>query len=72
MAHSVTITTPRPTWEEVVRQYGLSEADQKFVTSLFDKKTPPQSTAVASMFEAKRPSRRKTKSRARKAACRPE
>jgi hypothetical protein len=68
MAHSVTITTPRLTWEEVVQQYGLSKADQKFVASLFDKKTPRRSTANASMFETKRSSRRKTKSRARKAA----
>jgi aspartyl-tRNA synthetase len=68
MAHSVTITTPRLTWDEIVQQYGLSKADQKFVASLFDEKTTRRSTANASMFETKRSSNRKTKNRARKAA----
>jgi hypothetical protein len=67
MAHSVTITTPKLTWDELVQQYGLSKADQKFVASLFDEKTPRRSTANGSMFETKRSSR-KTKNRARKAA----
>lgn len=68
MAHSVTITTPRLTWDELVQQYGLSKADQKFVASLFDEKTPRRSTANGSMFETKRSSKRKIKNRARKAA----
>jgi aspartyl-tRNA synthetase len=38
MAHSVTITTPRLTWDEIVQQYGLSKADQKFVIRLVDEK----------------------------------
>ena len=38
MAHSVTITTPRLTWDELVQQYGLSKADQKFVIRLVDEK----------------------------------
>jgi hypothetical protein len=38
MKHSVTITTPRLTVDEVVRQYGVSRADQKFVDSLFETK----------------------------------
>jgi aspartyl-tRNA synthetase len=38
MGHSVTITTPRLTWDEIVQQYGLSKADQKFVIRLVDEK----------------------------------
>jgi hypothetical protein len=38
MAHSVTITTPILTWDELVQQYGLSKADQKFVIRLVDEK----------------------------------
>jgi len=47
MAHSVTITTPMPTWEETVERYRLSKADQKFVASLFDDEKPRLSTAYA-------------------------
>ncbi len=80
MAHSVIITTPMPTWEETVELYGLSKADQKFVASLFDKKTPRRSTSYAfkrptvSLDTPKNVTKksssmaRKPKSRARKAA----
>lgn len=36
MKHFVTITTPMLTVDEVVRQYGVSKVDQKFVASLFE------------------------------------
>jgi|GEM_PF-6069927 transposase-like protein len=47
MKHSVTITTPRLTVDEVVRQYGVSKADQKFVASLFERKSSRRSKTPA-------------------------
>jgi hypothetical protein len=38
MAHSVTITTPRPTFEEIVERLGVSRADRKFVENLVNGK----------------------------------
>ena len=35
MAHSVLITTPMPTLDDIRRRLGLSEADENFVESLF-------------------------------------
>jgi aspartyl-tRNA synthetase len=47
MAHSVTITTPRLTWDEIVQQYGLSKADQKFVIRLVDEKVSRRRSGAA-------------------------
>jgi hypothetical protein len=38
MAHSVIVTTPMPTWDETVKTYGLTKADQKLVIRLVDEK----------------------------------
>jgi len=35
MAHSVIITTPMPTLSDIRRRLSLSEADERFVDSLF-------------------------------------
>jgi aspartyl-tRNA synthetase len=84
MKHSVTITTPMLTVDEVVRQYGVSKADQKFVASLFEtKRGVRQSNVRASklrisssslvgknikLVSGKARTKRTTKSRARKVA----
>ena len=47
MGHSVTITTPRLTWDEIVQQYGLSKADQKFVIRLVDEKVARRPSGAA-------------------------
>jgi hypothetical protein len=47
MAHSVIITTPMPTWDETVERYGLSEAEQKFVIRLVDRKASRRSEGRA-------------------------
>jgi hypothetical protein len=47
MAHSVIITTPRLTLDEIVQQYGLSKADQRFVATLFDAEVSRQPSAYA-------------------------
>lgn len=80
MAHSVILTTPIPTLEETFEHYGLSKADRRFVTGLFNGKNARRPATLATkarsgsirvtMFEAKKASgrARKTRSRARKAA----
>jgi hypothetical protein len=47
MAHSVIITTPMPTWDETVKTYGLTKADQKLVIRLVDEKLSRQPVASA-------------------------
>ena len=72
MAHSVIITTPMPTLDEIGKRLGLSKADQRFVASLFEKKNPRRTPGYRASTKAgirKSTSvTRKTKSRARKAA----
>jgi len=47
MARSVLITTPRLTWDETVERLGLSKAEQKFVTRLFEESKPRRSASYA-------------------------
>jgi len=47
MAHSVTITTPMPTLDELGKDLGLTKAEQKFIISLVDKKVPKRSQTYA-------------------------
>jgi len=46
MAHSVIITTPVPTWDEIVQEYGLSKADQKSVIRLVNEKVSRRPATV--------------------------
>ena len=55
MAHSVTITTPRLTWDELVQQYGLSKADQKFVIRLVDEKIAHRSAGATRKLRSTSP-----------------
>lgn len=78
MAHSVTITTPMPTLDELGKELGLTKAEQKFIIRLVDEKGSRRSAANAfrngasssGLFETKSGSgaARKTKNRARKVA----
>jgi hypothetical protein len=72
MAHSVIITTPMPTLDEIGKRLGLSKADQRFVNSLFEKKNPQRTARFRASAKAGiRKSTgvtRKTKSSARKSA----
>jgi len=77
MAHSVIITTPMPTLDELGKELGLTRAEQKLIIRLVDEKTSrrPASYALKSLTGPARKEAgnasgraRKTKSRARKAA----
>ena len=78
MAHSVTITTPMPTLDELGKELGLTKAEQEFIIRLVDEKGSRRSAAYAfrnraassGLFTTKRRSgaARKTKNRARKVA----
>ncbi len=80
MAHSVTITTPMPTLDELGKDLGLTKAEQKFIIRLVDEKTSRRSTAypfktrsVSSGLEKSEKKKassmaRKTNGRARKIA----
>jgi hypothetical protein len=75
MPHSVTLTTPVPTLEETFEHYGLSKADRRFVTGLFNGKNTQRPATLATrarsgsmrvtMFEAKKASGRAKKMRSR-------
>jgi hypothetical protein len=72
MAHSVTITSRIPSFEETAKFYGLSKADTNFVSGLFVSTTNLKRSGTSEtrkgMFAAKRNTSRKTKSRDGKAA----
>jgi hypothetical protein len=80
MAHSVIITTPMPTLDELGKNLRLTKAEQKFIIRLVDEKTSRRSTAdaVNPQSASSRPKKnqirqsssiaRKAKSRARKTA----
>jgi hypothetical protein len=60
MAHSVTITTPILTWDEIVKQYGLSKADQKFVIRLVDEKVARRPSNAARKLRSTSPKSART------------
>jgi hypothetical protein len=47
MAHSVIITTPLPTLDEIGKRLGLSNAEQEYIISLVDEKLSRQSMGNA-------------------------
>jgi hypothetical protein len=70
MAHSVIITTPMPTLDELGRDLGLTKTQQKFIISLVDEKMSGRSTVYAFKNQAKKASgfEGKRSGRARKRA----
>ena len=80
MAHSVTITTPMPTLDELGKGLGLTKTQQRSIIRLVDEKMAGRSTVFAfkNRAESSRPVKsgikkvlgvaRTTKSRARKTA----
>jgi hypothetical protein len=47
MAHSVIITTPQLTLDELGKQYGLSKAEQEFLIRLVDEKVSRRPASAA-------------------------
>jgi menaquinone-dependent protoporphyrinogen IX oxidase len=47
MAHSVTITTPMPTLDELGKDLRLTKAEQNFIIRLVDRKASRRSAAYA-------------------------
>jgi hypothetical protein len=69
MPHSVILTTPMPTWEEIAQTYRLSKAERKFVEGLFDSKSskqPATATARVSLSNAKQGKKRGSRKQGRR------